>query len=189
MHYPWYDGNGNVVGLMRGNGTVDATYRYTAFGGKAEATVNTSTFAVRNPYRFSTKYLDAEVETAEGTYYYGYRHYATALGRWTTKDPIGEEGGDALYRCNHNNSICLMDLFGMKPEHPDCCATEEQDAKEAKDDLEDAEKELDISTNAMQSNAKNLSWARLAMGSANLNSARAMRAAIGACAGPNMAIR
>jgi hypothetical protein len=29
-HYYWYDGNGNVTGLMRGNGTVDATYRYCA---------------------------------------------------------------------------------------------------------------------------------------------------------------
>jgi hypothetical protein len=40
-------------------------YRYSAFGGKAEVTVNSSSFAARNPYRFSTKYLDAEVETTQ----------------------------------------------------------------------------------------------------------------------------
>jgi RHS repeat-associated protein len=112
-HYPWYDGNGNVVGLMRGNGTVDAVYRYSAFGGKAEVTVNSSTFAARNPYRFSTKYLDAEVETTEGTYYYGYWHYATALGRWPNRDPIAERGGLNLYGMVGNNPVNFIDYLGL----------------------------------------------------------------------------
>jgi RHS repeat-associated protein len=114
-HYYWYDGNGNVVGLMRGNGTVDAVYRYSAFGGKAEVSVNSSSFAARNPYRFSTKYLDAEVETTEGTYYYGYRHYATALGRWPSRDPIGERGGENLYAMVGNNPVFWIDGLGLNP--------------------------------------------------------------------------
>jgi RHS repeat-associated protein len=113
QHYYWYDGNGNVVGLMRGNGSVDATYRYTTFGGKAETATNSATFASRNPYRFSTKYLDQEVETVEGTYYYGYRHYATALGRWPSRDPIGEAGGINLYVVVDSSPISEWDYLGL----------------------------------------------------------------------------
>jgi RHS repeat-associated protein len=90
-------------------------YRYSAFGGKAEVTVNSSSFAARNPYRFSTKYLDAEVETTEGTYYYGYRHYATALGRWLSRDPIGERGGVNLYGMCYNNAVSWYDVLGRDP--------------------------------------------------------------------------
>jgi len=35
----------------------------------------------------STKYLDKET----GLYYYGYRYYSPTLGRWLSRDPIGEE--------------------------------------------------------------------------------------------------
>jgi RHS repeat-associated protein len=118
---------------MRSNGTVDATYRYcslcrptaqspfgltsgqavslapawlgSAFGGKAESTFTPGTYAERNRHRFSTKYLDDEVETVEGTYYYGYRHYLTALGRWPSRDPIGISGGLNEYGMVGNNPI------------------------------------------------------------------------------------
>jgi RHS repeat-associated protein len=113
-HYYWYDGNGNVTGLMRSNGTVDATHRYTAFGGKAQTTVTAGTYAERNRYRFSTKYLDDEVETVEGTYYYGYRHYLTALGRWDARDLIGESGGINLYGMVGNNTLSFADVLGMQ---------------------------------------------------------------------------
>lgn len=112
-HYYWYDGDGNVTGLMRSNGTVDATHRYTAFGGEAESTVTLGTFAERNRYRFSTKYLDDEVETAEGTYYYGYRHYLTALGRWGVRDPIRARSDLNLYGFNKNKVPSRVDLFGL----------------------------------------------------------------------------
>src|ERR1035437_9271426 len=36
----------------------------------------------------STKYLDKET----GLYYYGYRFYSPQLGRWPSRDPIGEKG-------------------------------------------------------------------------------------------------
>jgi RHS repeat-associated protein len=119
QHYYWYDGNGNVVGLMRGNGSLDATYRYTTFGGKAETATNSATFASRNPYRFSTKYLDQEVETVEGTYYYGYRHYATVMGRWLSRDPIGEWGGVNLFGMVANNCLDWVDAIGLEPSDAD----------------------------------------------------------------------
>jgi len=113
-HYYWYDGNGNATGLMRANGTIDATYRYTAFGGKASETYTVGTFGERNRYRFSTKYLDNEVETVEGTYYYGYRHYAVAMGRWTARDPIGEAGGMNEMVFVLNDSTSGWDYLGLK---------------------------------------------------------------------------
>jgi RHS repeat-associated protein len=112
-HYSWYDGNGNVTGLMRSNGTIDAIYRYTAFGGKASVAYTVGTFGERNRYRFSTKYLDDEVETVEGTYYYGYRHYLTALGKWGARDPIGERGGVNLYGMVSNRALGLIDVLGL----------------------------------------------------------------------------
>lgn len=98
---------------MRVNGTIDATYRYTAFGGKAAETYTVGTFGERNRYRFSTKYLDNEVETVEGTYYYGYRHYAAAMGRWLSRDPIGEAGGVDLFVFLSNKASNTHDFLGL----------------------------------------------------------------------------
>jgi RHS repeat-associated protein len=86
-----------------------------AFGGKAESTVTPGTYAERNRYRFSTKYLDDEVETVEGTYYYGYRHYLTALGRWDSRDPIKESGGINLYNFLLNGPTGTIDVLGLEP--------------------------------------------------------------------------
>jgi RHS repeat-associated protein len=158
LHYYWYDGNGNVVGLMRSNGAVDAGYRYTAFGGKAETSINTATFAARNPYRFSTKYLDAEVEQTEGTYYYGYRHYVAALGRWPSRDPIGEEGGVNLYVASLNSIVDMIDLLGLAPEKPDCCATEKNKLDEATDRWRAARDSLGEKQGAYLSAVANASW-------------------------------
>jgi len=62
-----------------------------------------------NPYRFSTKYLDAETNL----YYYGYRFYAPELGRWINRDPITEKGGNNIYEFAINNSINSYDVFGL----------------------------------------------------------------------------
>ncbi len=40
-----------------------------------------------NAFRFSTKYFIAEI----GVYDYGYRPYSSALGRWLSRDPLGDE--------------------------------------------------------------------------------------------------
>jgi RHS repeat-associated protein len=66
--------------------------------------------AENNPFRFSTKYHDVEV----GLYYYGYRYYSPNLGRWTTRDPIGEEGGLNLYGFVRNTPMNLVDRYGLQ---------------------------------------------------------------------------
>ena len=44
--------------------------------------------AYDNPFGFSTKYEDGE----SALVYYGFRYYAPGVGRWTSRDPIGEKG-------------------------------------------------------------------------------------------------
>jgi hypothetical protein len=58
---------------------------------------------------FSSKYLDSET----GLYYYGYRYYSPMLGRWLSRDPIGEEAFRGLYIRNlfDNFAILTEDTF------------------------------------------------------------------------------
>ena len=42
----------------------------------------------------------------------GYRWYDSVLGRWWSRDPIGESGGVNLYGFVRNNAIGLFDLLG-----------------------------------------------------------------------------
>ena len=47
--------------------------------------------------------------------YYGYRYYHPELGRWLSRDPIGEEGGINLYAMVRNRQISLLDILGLGP--------------------------------------------------------------------------
>ena len=75
--------NGNLSDYINASGTVVAHREYDAFGNTIGATgsmVNDFNFW------FSTKYLDQET----GLYYYGYRYYSPTLGRWLSRDPLGD---------------------------------------------------------------------------------------------------
>jgi RHS repeat-associated protein len=100
-----YDANGNVTELVDGGGNTVAAYRYDPFGntiGKSGA------LADANPFRFSTKYLDGETDL----YYYGLRFYSPKLGRWLSRDPVGERSELCLYNFAHNNGVCYIDKDG-----------------------------------------------------------------------------
>ena len=68
-YFPLYDNNGNVTDYVSETGQVVASYAYDAFGRTLSAT---GPMASVFPFRFSTKYYDAET----GLYYYGYRYYS-----------------------------------------------------------------------------------------------------------------
>jgi RHS repeat-associated protein len=51
-------------------------------------------------------------------YNYGYRYLDTQLGRWLSRDPIGERGGVNLYGFASNNSITLFDRYGLVAPRP-----------------------------------------------------------------------
>jgi RHS repeat-associated protein len=81
-YYPSYDANGNVTDLTDTNGTSVAHYEYDPYGNTTPASFST----VANPFQFSTKYFDAET----GMYYYGFRYYSPQLGRWISRDMLGD---------------------------------------------------------------------------------------------------
>jgi RHS repeat-associated protein len=105
-HFYSYDGNGNVGQLIdAADGSLAAAYEYDPYGNTVKAVGD---YAEVNPFRFSTKYLDAE----SGFYYYGYRYYVPELGRWVNRDPIEEEGGVNLYNFTQNNPSDFVDPLG-----------------------------------------------------------------------------
>ncbi len=108
-----HDGNGNVVGWTdAANGAATARYEYGPFG---EAIRRTGTLAAQNPFRWSTKYTDDETDLV----YYGYRYYSPSMGRWISRDPIEEEGGNNLHGFAQNDSVGRFDITGLIAPHHD----------------------------------------------------------------------
>ena len=61
----------------------------------------------------STKYTDDETDLV----YYGYRYYSPEMGRWISRDPIGEDGGANLLSFALNAAVFLIDASGLQPEN------------------------------------------------------------------------
>ena len=113
VHFVAYDGNGNVLALTRASdGSVSARYEYGPFG---EPVRVTGALAAAQPFRFSTKWTDAET----GLLYYGYRYYNPVTGRWVSRDPVEEEGGVALFTFVNNAPTSNLDTLGLA-----CCGAD-----------------------------------------------------------------
>jgi len=97
--------NKNVIALTNGTRVV-GHYEYSPFGITIK---QTGDMAATNPFRFSSEYHDDET----GLIYYNYRYYNPTLGRWLSKDPIGEYGGMNLYGMVENNPINIWDILGL----------------------------------------------------------------------------
>lgn len=109
VELPTYDANGNVMALTdRSTGKITADYEYSPFG---EVLRETGSYALVNPFRFSSKYFDDET----GLFYYGHRYYNPALGRFIGRDSIEEKGGLHLYAFAANNPIGRWDYLGNAP--------------------------------------------------------------------------
>ena len=131
-YYSAFDANGNVTDYLDAGGTNVAHYDYAPFGG-----VMDSSGAKKDDFvfKFSTKYLDEET----GLSYYGYRYYDADMGRWPSRDPIGDFFFESLlnsglpfqmnvglsvsrevsddivaYRFVNNSPINRADLLGLK---------------------------------------------------------------------------
>jgi RHS repeat-associated protein len=102
-----YDSNGNVGQLIDSmSGTIAAHYEYDPYG---NITVESGALAKENPFCYSSKYFDQET----GLLYYGYRYYDSKIGRWISRDPIGENGGQNLYAFVKNDPINKIDIYGL----------------------------------------------------------------------------
>jgi RHS repeat-associated protein len=103
VFYPTYDGNGNVSEFLDKDGVNVAHFEHDPFGRVVSTTGTPDNFT----FRFSTKPLDMET----GLYYYGYRYMDPLTGRWPSRDPIEEKGGENLYGFG-DNSINGVDVLG-----------------------------------------------------------------------------
>ena len=132
-YFPAYDGNGNVAGLLDKDGNPAAKYEYNPYG---ELTRVEGPYAHENPFRWSTKYTDAET----GLAYYGLRYYSPRIGRFINRDPIGEQGGLNTYAFVRNNPVTGIDILGLdgqdpapNPTNPDPNDPNNQNQKKDKD--------------------------------------------------------
>ncbi len=106
-HFVAFDGNGNVSALIKASdATISGQYEYGPFGELLRAT---GPMAKANPLRFSTKYQDDETDLL----YYGYRFYNQSTGRWLSRDPAGESGGENEIAAFGNNPISAFDVLGL----------------------------------------------------------------------------
>ena len=105
-YVPLYDANGNITAYVDSSGSLVARYTYDCFGN-----VISSSGEQAGDFRFgfSTKYQD---ETT-GLLLYECRCYSPVLGRWMTRDPIGEDGGVNLYAFCENDPLDSCDYLGL----------------------------------------------------------------------------
>lgn len=84
-----------------------------------------------NPLRFSTKYQDGETDLL----YYGKRYLNTSTGRWLSRDPIEEQGGDNVYVFSLNCAISHCDILGEQAASlwtENCCAVNRPETTDAR---------------------------------------------------------
>jgi RHS repeat-associated protein len=94
LFLPAYDANGNITEYAATNGTVAAHYEYSAFG---EPIVSDDELASSFAHQFSTKPYCNITDFSE----YVYRKYRPDVGRWMSRDPIG----DILFRKHMGHAI------------------------------------------------------------------------------------
>jgi RHS repeat-associated protein len=83
------------------------SYGYGPFG---EVIRESGAMAKVNPFRFATQYYDDKNDIV----WYPRRPYSPSTGRWLSRDPIEEEGGENLYIFCGNDSLNNWDLLGEK---------------------------------------------------------------------------
>jgi RHS repeat-associated protein len=105
-YFTGYDANGNATDYASASGTAVAHYEFDPFG---NTTAATGSMADAFAHRFSTKYWDSETEL----YYYGHRYYRPGVGRWASRDPIGERGGLSLLAFLDNCPASVIDVLGL----------------------------------------------------------------------------
>jgi RHS repeat-associated protein len=98
------DGRDTVTSLSNGAGALANTYAYDSFG-----KLTASTGTLTNPFQFTGREFDLETSN----YYYRARYYDSAVGRFTSEDPIRFKGGGNFYRYLDNSPTNLTDPLGL----------------------------------------------------------------------------
>jgi RHS repeat-associated protein len=78
---------------------------------KTTATYNYDDICDLHPVKSRSN--DKATYADSNVYYYGYRYYSPTLGRWVSRDPIGEEGELNRYVFVKNNGVNTLDRLGL----------------------------------------------------------------------------
>ena len=105
LHLAFYDANGNISEYVSQSGSISAHYEYSPFG--APLISQDLSFT----HQFSTKPYCRSTGLSE----YQLRKYNSAVGRWTSRDPIGENKDVCLYLSIGNSLISTIDQYGLSP--------------------------------------------------------------------------
>ena len=101
----YHDSNlGNLNQVTNSSGSVIQTYDYDAFGN-----ITAQSGALTAKYAYKTKEYSPET----GLIFFGRRYYNPLIGRFITKDPLGQVDGPNMYLYCLNDSINRMDLYGL----------------------------------------------------------------------------
>ena len=101
-----HDALKNVTSIFDERQTRRARYEYAPFGALITAQGD---MAQDNRFRFSCEFMDDEL----GLVYYNYRHLNPLDGRWISRDPIAENGGENLYGFVSNSPYVYNDYQGL----------------------------------------------------------------------------
>lgn len=103
-----FDLSSNTRFLIDGNGNVNQSFLYDAFGVERSPRAP----AVATPHRFAGEF--GYWHDGCECYYVRARYYAPEHGRWISRDPIGFQGGDwNLHRYVRNAAIVQVDPSGL----------------------------------------------------------------------------
>jgi len=101
-----YDGNGNIIALGDGDSVLIGKYEYGPFG---QVLICDDDRLSDHPFNWSTKFaISTEI------FYYGYRYYNFKTGRWLSRDPLNEDGGENLLLFIGNDALNRGDFLGLK---------------------------------------------------------------------------
>ena len=105
-----FDANGNVSAYIDGDGEISASYEYSPFGEVSSS----------GKEKFSHQYSTKPYCNTMLAYEYPFRLFSPSLGRWFSRDPLGEAGGMNLSCLTSNNPFKFFDALGFKPSVPAC---------------------------------------------------------------------
>ena len=105
-YYYTKDHLGSIRELTDSSGAMQTRYDYDPYGRRTKLSGSVDT-----DFGFTGHYY----HQPSGLHLAVYRAYDADLGRWISRDPVGERGGIDLYTYASNNPVNLVDPLGLRP--------------------------------------------------------------------------